>query len=198
MNRTAHSPHWKEVALSIIFCWCFVLRWFFRKRWVLNIFPQISQHNVIVEQRLFLGRESFPHEVNFFRYVFETKHKTPTPLPISQDVSIKYTRTITLSWKFLSDFLEKCDSLWVTVSFIFPPCFEQQFKWRCYLAIMIELVEFQLISNNVSTKMHSGHSMQNIYGIRHMVSILLVFMMGQDKRIEIGTNVYSLDSQLSF
>ena len=66
------------------------------------------------------------------------------------------------------------------------------------MAIIIEFVEFPLIWNNVNTKMLSGRSMHNVYGIRHMVSILLVFMMGQDKRIENGINVYSLDSQLSF
>ena len=66
------------------------------------------------------------------------------------------------------------------------------------MAVIIEFVEFQLVWKNVSTKMHSGRSMHNVYGIRHMVSILLVFMMGEDKRIKMGTNVYSLDSQLSF
>ena len=98
----------------------------------------------------------------------------------------------------MSEFFEEFDFFRVKVNSDFPPCFEQQFKWRCYLAIIIEFVEFQLIWNNVNTKMRSGRSMHNIYGIRHMVSILLVIMMGQDKRIEIGTNVYSLDSQLSF
>ena len=38
---------------------------------------------------LFIARECFPLEVNFFRYVFETIHKTPTPLKFSQDVTTK-------------------------------------------------------------------------------------------------------------
>ena len=53
VNCAPHSPHWKAPTVLFILFWCWILRLFFTKIWVLSIVQQV---NMIIDPKIYFER----------------------------------------------------------------------------------------------------------------------------------------------